>query len=68
MSKRLIWVERRLHGWCCSHCTWGITAPRLESTTAALAFNRLAQETLRSTIAPTAPTKTANLRSFLEAS
>jgi transposase len=32
-------------GWCCSHCTWGITAPHLESTVAALAFNRLAQET-----------------------
>jgi hypothetical protein len=28
-----------------SHCTWGITTPHLESTVAALAFNRLAQET-----------------------
>ena len=46
MSKRLIWVEGdEFTAWCCSHCTWGITAPRLESTTAALAFNRLAQET-----------------------
>lgn len=46
MSKRLIWVEGDdFTGWCCPHCTWGITAPRLESTVAALAFNRLAQET-----------------------
>jgi hypothetical protein len=42
----MIWAEdERLTGWCCSHCTWGITAPRLESTVAALSFNRLAQET-----------------------
>jgi hypothetical protein len=46
MSKRLIWVEGDdFTGWCCSHCPWGLTAPRLESTVAALAFNRLAQET-----------------------
>ena len=45
MDKRLIWVEADdFAGWCCSHCPWGITAPRLESTVAALAFNRLAQE------------------------
>jgi hypothetical protein len=42
----MIWVQdERLTGWCCSHCTWDITAPRLESTVAALAFNRVAQET-----------------------
>ena len=46
MNKRLIWVEDDdFAGWCCSQCTWGISAPRLESTVAALAFNRLAQET-----------------------
>jgi len=46
MNKRLIWVEGDdFTGWCCSHCTCGITAPHLESTVAALAFNRLAQET-----------------------
>jgi len=46
MNKRLIWVEGHdFTGWCCSHCTLGITAPHLESTVAALAFNRLAQET-----------------------
>lgn len=61
MSKRLIRVEGdEFTGWCCSHCTWGVTAPRLESTVAVLAFNRLAQETFESTIAPTAPTRNAN--------
>jgi hypothetical protein len=45
-NKRMIWADGDdFSGWCCSHCTWGITAPHLESTVAALAFNRLAQET-----------------------
>jgi hypothetical protein len=45
MSRRMIWAEdERLTGWCCSHCSWGLIAPRLESTLAALAFNRVAQE------------------------
>jgi len=45
-NKRLIWIEGDdFTGWCCSHCAWGIVAPHLESTVAALAFNRLAQET-----------------------
>src|SRR5258705_13572189 len=45
MSKRLIWVDGdKFTGWRCSQCMWGLTAPRLESTVAALAFNRLAQE------------------------
>jgi hypothetical protein len=45
MARRMIWVEdERLTGWCCSHCEWGLTAPRLESSVAALAFNRVAQE------------------------
>jgi hypothetical protein len=45
MNKRLIWVEGDdFTGWCCSHCPWGITAPHLESTVAALAFNRVAHE------------------------
>jgi hypothetical protein len=44
VNKRLIWVDGDdFTGWCCSHCTWGITAPHLDSTVAALAFNRLAQ-------------------------
>jgi hypothetical protein len=46
MDKRLIWVDGDdVSGWCCSNCEWGMTAPHLESTVAALAFNRLAQET-----------------------
>jgi hypothetical protein len=45
MNKRLIRVDGDdFSGWCCSHCTWGMTAPLLESTVAALAFNRVAQE------------------------
>ena len=45
MNKRLIWAEGDdFTGWCCSRRTWGVTAPRLESAVAALAFNRLAPE------------------------
>jgi hypothetical protein len=45
MDKRLIWIDGDdFTGWCCSHCTWAITAPHLDSTVAALAFNRTAQE------------------------
>src|SRR5712691_3410349 len=45
MSRRMIWAEdERLTGWCCSQCSWGLTAPRLESTLAALAFKRVAQD------------------------
>ncbi len=46
MERRLIWVDGdTFSGWCCSGCQWGMIAPRLESTVAALAFNRLAQQT-----------------------
>ena len=45
MHKHLISIdEDDFSGWCCSRCTWGMTTPLLESTVAALAFNRLAQE------------------------
>jgi hypothetical protein len=45
MDKRLIWIEdEQFTGYCCSQCTWAMTAARLESTVAALAFNRVAQE------------------------
>ena len=45
MNKHLIWIDGDdFNGWCCSQCTWGMTAPRLESTVAALTFNRVAQE------------------------
>ena len=41
----MIWAEdENFTGWCCSCCEWGVVAPRLESTVAALAFNRIAQE------------------------
>lgn len=45
MPTRMIWIEdETFTGWCCPICTWGITAPRLDSTVAALAFNRVALE------------------------
>jgi hypothetical protein len=51
MDRRMIWIENASAaaevvdgGWCCSECQWGIIVPRLESTLAALAFSRLAQE------------------------
>jgi hypothetical protein len=46
MARRMIWVEdERFSGWCCSYCEGDLTAPRLDSTVATLAFNRVAQET-----------------------
>jgi hypothetical protein len=45
MARRMIWIEDdRFSGWCCSHCEWDLTVPRLDSNVAALAFNRVAQE------------------------
>ena len=45
MTRHMIWAEdENFTGWCCSHCPWGLVAPRLESTVASLAFNRVAQE------------------------
>ena len=45
MIRHMIWAEdEKFTGWCCSQCLWGIVAPRLESTVAALAFNREAQK------------------------
>ena len=45
MNRHMIWAEdENLTGWCRSRCPWGVVAPRLESTVAALAFNRVAQE------------------------
>ena len=45
MTRYMIWAEdENFTGWCCSHCPWGMVAPRLESTFAVLAFNRVAQE------------------------
>ena len=45
MDIRLIRVDGDdFSGWCCSRCPWGMTTPLLESTVAAIAFNRVAQE------------------------
>jgi hypothetical protein len=45
MGRRMIWLDNEeFSGWCCSECQWGLLVPRLESTVAALAFNRLAQQ------------------------
>lgn len=45
MPRRMIWIEdEAFTGWCCSLCMWGLTAPKLHTTVAALAFNRVAQE------------------------
>ena len=45
MNRELIWIDGDdFTGWCCSRCTWGMTTPRLDSTVAALAFNRVAQQ------------------------
>lgn len=45
MTRHMIWAEDdKFTGWCCSQCLWGMVAPRLESTVAALAFNREAQK------------------------
>jgi hypothetical protein len=41
MTRHMIWAEdENFTGWCCSHCPWGVVCPRLESSVAALAFNR----------------------------
>lgn len=44
-KRRMIWAENEtVTGWCCSDCTWSFTAPHLDSTVAAIRFNRFAQE------------------------
>jgi hypothetical protein len=45
MTRHMIWAEdENFTNWCCSRFPWGVIAPCLESTVAALAFNRVAQE------------------------
>ncbi len=45
VTKRMVWAEDEdFTGWCCSQCRWAVTAPRLDTTVAALAFNRSAEE------------------------
>jgi hypothetical protein len=56
MTRRMIWAEdENFTGWCCSHCSWGVIAPHLESTVAALTFNRLAQESFEQHVCPPSP-------------
>jgi hypothetical protein len=44
-SRHMIWADNEdFTGWCCSHCLWGLISPHLETTVAALAFNRVAQD------------------------
>lgn len=44
--RRMVWAEdETVSGWCCSHCSWSIAAPHLETTVAAISFNRVAQDT-----------------------
>ena len=44
MSRLLVWVEDdHFAGWSCSHCSWAISAIQLDTTVAALAFNKFAQ-------------------------
>ena len=41
----MIWIEDdTISAWCGSDCQWSIAAPYLESTVAAIRFNRVAQE------------------------
>ena len=43
----MIWIEDDgITAWCCSDCQWSIAAPYLESTVAAIRFNRVAQESV----------------------
>ena len=47
-DRHMIRIEdREFTGWCCSDCQWEIVVPRLESTVAAIAFNRVAQDEFR---------------------
>jgi len=39
------WIEDdNFAGWSCSHCSWAVSAIQLDTTVAALAFNRSAQQ------------------------
>jgi len=45
VTKRMIWAEDEdFTGWRCCQCRWTVIAPRLDTTVAVLAFNRIAQE------------------------
>jgi hypothetical protein len=41
----MIWVEDdHSAGWSCPHCNWALSAFRLDTTIAALAYNRTTQQ------------------------
>ncbi len=45
INKRMAWIEdEHFKGWHCSECSWAISAIRVDTTVAVLAFNRIAQE------------------------
>ena len=45
MSRRMIWVEDdHFAGWSCPQCSWTFSAFRLDTTIAALAYNRTAPQ------------------------
>ena len=44
MSRYMVWVETdNSEGWGCSICDWIIATPELDTTVAALKYNRTAQ-------------------------
>jgi hypothetical protein len=44
MSRRMVWMEDdHCAGWSCSQCSWLLSPLRLDTTVAALAYNRTAQ-------------------------
>ena len=45
MNERMVWIEDdHFKGWHCSECSWAISAIRVDTTVAVLAFNRAPQE------------------------
>ena len=46
MIRYMVWVVGEIcEGWGCTRCDWVIAVPPLESTVAALQYNRTAQKT-----------------------
>ena len=45
MNERMAWIEDEyFKGWHCSECNWAVSAIRVDTTVAVLAFNRAAQD------------------------
>ena len=50
MNERMAWIENEhFKGWHCSECSWAVSAIRVDTTVAVLAFNRAAQRGFGST-------------------